>query len=1007
MDVDMEGTALDAICIPGYPIEQFITQKSNTQNSNRESMKELGHSLDSTNQCIQRGLNKDLGAGANASPREDNRYMTTHPLSELVWSPHRVEGTCGDVEQFPKRMKVSFVDTNHYEDDCSAKNDMILSSPGDTQINADALASNPEKSSIPEEMGPDFEPECEVFTKGMTCNQIEGEQYNLPKRVMPVSISPDSKHAKSGSLIEKECRNKITFPNFVNHSHLVKPALNPENGMNPLTTEGIFHSIYSPNKSASEGVSACAEMGTIMGSEPKDVCKDSPERSHGSLAIDKKGLSQSSPNNGKSLLKLKKDKVKASSDTDVNQRISKEENDSHESVESCNSGRLFSTAKRAWSFERQVIIGSKKIKKQHHKSSCSDSFPRQDISFMNWISNMVKGFSKFDPDDMPTFALSSEPFNHRHKIYDSHSSEQDKHQGNPGCRSLGFQNFFEALYCPKSLKERDMKTGNVDSQTEAESSKELEGADRMPCDNGSIRNEESMKLIIPISKQNISSDSIAPLLEKPESKIVEHSNSCNIACGFDPSGVRPHNSSFENDSASPSDSKMSGKLVSVDPNGPLSLESRWITRFSSKAYATILNSVQGNQNLTADLEGVDDTCRFLHKCQNDKISVKGQDNLEDGHGPSVEEHRKGVSRNIHNNTITPTTSYSLKRTEIDSDQKFKSKLSPIQPSQRLKYSEAMASVFARRLDALGHIGPSKVGDNGTHATTICFFCGTKGHTLRDCSDIIESDLERLTKNGNLYDESKELSCLCIRCFQLNHWAIACPFASTRKKAHQDFNSTLETSRVGGEFAVHTNVNNNLSRTMINNERVSKDFQGDSYCEGVAANRTCREFLLDGDRDSSYSEEDKSKRNQSAPFCNYVRRQIPAAPRGIFETIKRLRLSRTDILKWMRSPTSNFRLEGFFLRLRLGKWEKGLGGTGYHVACISGLPQDKSCGTSEISISVDIGGLKCLVGCRYVSNHDFIEEELMAWWCATLKGDGKLPSEEDLNMKLEEKTKYGF
>lgn len=30
------------------------------------------------------------------------------------------------------------------------------------------------------------------------------------------------------------------------------------------------------------------------------------------------------------------------------------------------------------------------------------------------------------------------------------------------------------------------------------------------------------------------------------------------------------------------------------------------------------------------------------------------------------------------------------------------------------------------------------------------------------------------------------------------------------------------------------------------------------------------------------------------------------------------------------------LDGFFLRLRLGKWEEGLGGTGYYVACITGI-----------------------------------------------------------------------
>lgn len=40
-------------------------------------------------------------------------------------------------------------------------------------------------------------------------------------------------------------------------------------------------------------------------------------------------------------------------------------------------------------------------------------------------------------------------------------------------------------------------------------------------------------------------------------------------------------------------------------------------------------------------------------------------------------------------------------------------------------------------------------------------------------------------------------------------------------------------------------------------------------------------------------------------------------------------------RFMNSGASLSHLEGFFLRIRLGKWEEGLGGTGYHVACIRG------------------------------------------------------------------------
>lgn len=41
-------------------------------------------------------------------------------------------------------------------------------------------------------------------------------------------------------------------------------------------------------------------------------------------------------------------------------------------------------------------------------------------------------------------------------------------------------------------------------------------------------------------------------------------------------------------------------------------------------------------------------------------------------------------------------------------------------------------------------------------------------------------------------------------------------------------------------------------------------------------------------------------------------------------------------RWINTKKSVWGLEGFFLRLRLGKWEEGLGGTGYHVARIEGI-----------------------------------------------------------------------
>ncbi|CAN4120450.1 unnamed protein product [Withania somnifera] len=142
----------------------------------------------------------------------------------------------------------------------------------------------------------------------------------------------------------------------------------------------------------------------------------------------------------------------------------------------------------------------------------------------------------------------------------------------------------------------------------------------------------------------------------------------------------------------------------------------------------------------------------------------------------------------------------------------------------------------------------------------------------------------------------------------------------------------------------------------------------------------------------------------------VSEEIAYVPRGIFDVIRGLRLSRVDILKWMNSNTSLSHLDGFFLRLKLGKCEAGLGGTGYYVACITEstvLKGEKLESDSSNCIYVNVCGVKCFVGSQYVSNQDFLEDELTTWWCKTLESGGRVPTKEDLRLKLEERMKLGF
>lgn len=132
-------------------------------------------------------------------------------------------------------------------------------------------------------------------------------------------------------------------------------------------------------------------------------------------------------------------------------------------------------------------------------------------------------------------------------------------------------------------------------------------------------------------------------------------------------------------------------------------------------------------------------------------------------------------------------------------------------------------------------------------------------------------------------------------------------------------------------------------------------------------------------------------------------KIHGIPQRMFDTIRKLRLSRTEILKWMNSRLPVANLHGYFLRLRLAKWEEGVGGAGYYVACITDENPSKG---SKKPIRVNIGGVECLVESRYISNCDFIEDELIAWWQRTLTS-GRVPMEEGLTSKLEEREKLGF
>lgn len=76
----------------------------NTDKADKEQLIDLGLALNYSSQCIQRALNDDSGAGANAGSRVDMTFVATDPLSELVWSPHKgLSLKCADSSMKEKR----------------------------------------------------------------------------------------------------------------------------------------------------------------------------------------------------------------------------------------------------------------------------------------------------------------------------------------------------------------------------------------------------------------------------------------------------------------------------------------------------------------------------------------------------------------------------------------------------------------------------------------------------------------------------------------------------------------------------------------------------------------------------------------------------------------------------------------------------------------------------------------------------------------------------------------
>ncbi|XP_048333265.2 uncharacterized protein LOC107422836 isoform X2 [Ziziphus jujuba] len=990
------------------------------------------------------------GAGANAGSRIDVTFVANDPLSELVWSPHKgLNLKCADSsfvdtktslfwDAGPSNVALSppqsitgrrsttekpiyednFMtpDTSfHLKNEVSRKDTLSKSPKSDSgvmqpcglnheetgagggmqEMNTDlglSVLHNNQKEWLGNSKEDDIP--GQVNRKNENILSIRSDQHNPDGAEIDLlsggSVAGD-RDVNSG---KQTLQLDISLAIEVNHANESEAfAASLPNGASQDTKHlEKMESTAENDIQYIKSEYACGEASKILQSELAPEVKDNSQQDEEKFPRNKTSLVKCSPTNSKIGMCRRKGKEKASSDGDLNGRMSKDEDDSHESVESCNSAGLFLTGKKRWSFEENLIVGNKRLKKQIEGANGSASIVRQDSSFMNWISNMMKGFSKSMQDEAPPCALTlPQPY---HRL-----ENPEKNQG-PGPKNIGFQSIFQSLYYPK-VGGQETRLTNANYQV-GEGSKELEPANNMyninptpiAChwnlgrqlllSNDRFNESTSGNEVDSVTHPKILSEKFAASVEKGTTNSAENKNTSNLARSKEEGtssnsslGKRKTNSTAISDSDPPG--KTSLKLS--HKNDPLA--SSWITRFVPK--------IPGRPGPSSNLDHAGGAAECSTKCIKLPHSQNQVDFLNDrkfiGAREQCVEYPLIVSgKNLQNCSPENESYIALNKVKSHNNQKCMYSLNPVLPSPKMKISEAMASLFARRLDAFKHIPPAnETGTTAAHANMTCFFCGINGHSLRNCPEISETELGELMRNLNMYSEAEELPSLCIRCFQHSHWAVSCPMASSRARLRLKSNASLDNQFSPCQLQPNAGNEENAIVQIGRENQFQAASAANTSCDGEIQTGfvwKMNEMVVSKEKRSCTSSdknqialgsgENKFKENQIMPLSNIVNTQNLDVPRGLFDAVKRLRLSRTDILKWMNSNMSLSHLNGFFLRLRLGKWEEGLGGTGYYVACITGTQRESKPQDGKISVSVNVGGIRCSVESQYVSNHDFVE-----------------------------------
>lgn len=651
----------------------------------------------------------------------------------------------------------------------------------------------------------------------------------------------------SSKLIERRCNPKSTVEVSASRSNIIGSAVpirsRPQTGKLSESLVCSLPNLQCRQEEDAEVMSASGDTKKSQTSAPISIPAPAPMDLECSAENDLAPLAAKgnflrvdmSPTDSRICLYRENGKEKAGSDGNFGDRsLNDEDDNSRESMESCNSVGFFPKGiKRQW-YDEEQLDGSKRMKKQVHGST---SVARPDSSFMNWISNMVKGLSDSNKRESSSLPLALARPDNVHsgenllcnKVHDSESPK------------IGFHTVFRSLYYRDTkMSESGVKKGDYS----IENAKELIVADKKSL--GSFppscerNNDNSCKQIVVSNKEvNRHTSPRKPWIFSTLRNSVENKASGIMVCDMAKGEVSPSDSLSKERNITRENTRTSNipLAMSCVPEKSNPQASLWITRLYTRS-SRLENSDQITKEAlpTANLD-----CGTANIFSNDdKFSEARDDSAED----------RILAEKM------PKASVAFKSTR---------KPTPLQLSDKLRSSEAMTYVLAKRLDALRHIIHPSEKEKSSTCTLICFFCGRSDHDLRKCPELTKAEVEDLLVKISSFDKVEESPRFCIRCFQFDHWAISCHLALSSQRHRRS-----ETRHV----------------QLLDGGKKNED-------KAIAAlNMACssKKPRLD------YSPSNYFKDKQNLQWCNFVSANKAGSEEEMFHAIRKLRLSRSDVLK---------------------------------------------------------------------------------------------------------------